>query len=440
MKSRSFTKLICAALLLPVEGSLHGITLEAVLDQTLKNNPTIIQAKLNLEQAAGHRLVLNSITWPSLKVAVPIGIRDGHGPDEGFKAYAFATGSLTQPLFNLAIPPSRRLGDVNVLIARQQLNVAVVEQLHEARLAFYSAIYNRQLKTVRLEQKTQLEQNATTQRDRYREGLADRAAFASATVEAGELPAQVETAQRALDEARLKLAASMGNLGSDVVMPEPEGELQVSPMKIDLSSETKIALEKRADLRLARLMVKAATEQQRIIEAAYFPMAVGNVSAEYVPVTGLHREGTTRRTEDLTSEVQIGAGYTWRVIDNGAVGGALLKQRSVREINELTCQKLEKDVVAELVKIRDGLAAAEAAEKTLSEALASAEKNVATVQQSLASGLVSQLDYRAAQNAFLQVKSGLLTAAYQENAARAEWDRATGRYFQFAENSRSKVN
>ncbi len=45
-------------------------------------------------------------------------------------------GNLAQTLFNMAVPPSLRRGDIEVLIAQQQLNVAVVEQLHAARLRF----------------------------------------------------------------------------------------------------------------------------------------------------------------------------------------------------------------------------------------------------------------------------------------------------------------
>jgi hypothetical protein len=58
-------------------------------------------------------------------------------------------GNLEQTLFNMAVPPSLRRGDIEVLIAQQQLNVAVVEQLHAARLAFYTALYNRSLESIR---------------------------------------------------------------------------------------------------------------------------------------------------------------------------------------------------------------------------------------------------------------------------------------------------
>src|SRR5207237_4667986 len=125
-----------------------SITLDGVLNTTLEKNPAIQQAKANLEQAAGRRLVLRSIVWPNVKLGAPAGVQGGHRAGENStRIFGFARGSLTQPLFNTAIPPSLRRGDVEVLIAEQQLNLAVEEQLHTARLAFYPALYNRALQS-----------------------------------------------------------------------------------------------------------------------------------------------------------------------------------------------------------------------------------------------------------------------------------------------------
>ena len=127
-----------------------SITLDDVLNTTLEKNPAIQQAKANLEQAAGRRLVLRSIVWPNVKLGAPAGVQGGHRAGENStRIFGFARGSLTQPLINAAIPPSLRRGDVELLIAEQQLNLAVEEQLHAARLAFYAALYNRELQSVR---------------------------------------------------------------------------------------------------------------------------------------------------------------------------------------------------------------------------------------------------------------------------------------------------
>src|SRR5205814_4646249 len=109
-----------------------SITLDGVLNSTLEKSPAIQQAKANLEQAAGRRLVLRSIVWPNLRLNVPAGIQGGQRAGENStKVFGFARGSLTQPLFNTAIPPSLRRGDVEVLIDEQQLILAVAEKLHK---------------------------------------------------------------------------------------------------------------------------------------------------------------------------------------------------------------------------------------------------------------------------------------------------------------------
>jgi outer membrane protein TolC len=424
---------------------LHGasaVSLERVLQTTLEKNPAILEAKAGLEQAAGQRLVFRSIVWPHAELGVPAGVQAGHRAGEsGVKGFAVGRGFLTQTLFNMAVPPSLRRGDMEVLIAQQQLNVTVVEQLHAARLAFYAALYNRSLGSIREEQQQKLEENVATQKNRFEAGLTDRSAFTSATVQADELVPQIETAHRAYREAQLKLAEAMGIDPARSSLPEPEGELEFSPPHLDLDSETEAALQRRADLKLARLVVRAANEDQRIIAADYYPAVTGRINGEYVPVTGIHRQGSTSKTQDfIGSEIMEKAAYSWRVIDNGKVGGAVLNARATREANELTCRKLEANVSRELSRIANDLKAIDARERSLSAASVAAEESARTVRENVASGLTSSLEYRVTQNAFLKTRSGLLDAIYQHNLAIAEWDRATGRYFQFSDDTASNVH
>ncbi len=440
MKSTHFAIALIGTSCFSIGSSARAVTLETVLQTTLEKNPAIREARLNVEQAAGQRLVLRSIMWPSVGARVPAGVQGGHRAGEsGTKGFGFAHGTFTQALFNAAAPPSVRRGDVDLLIAQQQLNVTVVEQLHAARLAFYTALYNRKLQSIRQEQQQRLNDNVATQKNGYEAGLVDRGAFTSATVQARELDSQIEGARRAYAEAQLRLAEAMGS-DPATTLPDPDGELQFAPMKVDLDSETETALERRADLKLARLLVRATNEDQRIIEAGYYPEVDARISGTYIPISGIHREGSTRRTEDISSEIREGAEYTWRVIDNGKVGGAALRARATREVNELTCRKLETNVGRELSRIRNDLQAIEVREKSLAAASAAAEESARVVQQNLASGLASPLEYRITQNGFLETRSGLLDAIYQHNVAVAEWDRATGRYLQFSDDTAQNVH
>ena len=411
-----------------------AVTLEQVLQTTLEKNPTIQEAKAGLEKATGRRLELRSIAWPDARIGIPAGVQGGaQAGDSGTKVFGFVRGFLTQPLFNAVIPPSRRRGDVEILIAEQQLNVSVMEQLHAARVAFYVALFNRELESIRREQQQRLEENAASQHDRYEAGLTDRGAFTSATVEARALDSEVESARRAYAGARLTLAEAMARKSP---LPVPEGELRTTPFRVDYDSETGRALEQRADLKLARLLVRAANEDKRVIEAGYYPLLEGRITGDYIPVSGIHRQGSSRRTDDFSSEIRIGATYTWHVVDNGKVGGAAQKQEAVRDINELTCQKLETNIRAELSRIYNDLKAIDSRQESLSSASTAAQRGVDLVSQNLANGLASQLDYRVSQNGLLQTRSGLLEAAYQRSLAMAEWDRATGRYFQFSDNGK----
>src|SRR5213083_1896264 len=204
-----------------------AITLERVLQTTLEKNPAIQEAKSGLEQAAGQRLVFRSVVWPHAELGAPAGVQAGHRAGEsGVKGFFVGRGWLTQTLFNMAVPPSLRRGDIEVLIAQQQLNVAVVEQLHAARLAFYAALYNRSLESIRDEQRQKLQENVATQKNRFEAGLADRSAFTSATVQADELIPQSEAAQRAYWEAQLNLAQAMGIDPAKSSLPAPDGELE----------------------------------------------------------------------------------------------------------------------------------------------------------------------------------------------------------------------
>jgi len=429
-------KFAAAILSLSILPIAHGITLDAVLNKTLENNPEIQRAKANLEAATGRRLVLRSIAWPNLRLNLPAGVQGGYrAGSTDTKLFGFVRGSLAQPLINAAIPPSFRRGDVEVLIAEQQLNLAVEQQLHTARLAYYSAAYNRELLSVREKQRAHLDENVASQSDRYRAGLVDRSAFTTATIEARELDPMVEASRRSYSAAQLQLAEVMGvSLSSNRVAIEPDGGLTFVPVIVDLNNETATALERRTDIKLARLLVRAANEDERIIAAGYYPSASGLIQADYIPVTGIHREGSTSRTQDfIGSEIREGAAYTWQVIDNGKVTGAVIKARKAREINEVELHKLEASVGRQLSQIQNDLKGSEARYQSFAAGTSNAEQTAAGIQQNLGSGLSSQLEYRLAEGSSLKARSGLLEANYLHNVAQAEWDRATGRYFQFAE-------
>jgi len=424
--------------------TLSALTLDAALARTLEKNPAIIEAKLALEQAAGRRLVLRATGLPDIRIQGLAGVQGGQrAGDPDTQPFALSRGFFTQPLFDLAVPASRRRGDVEVLLAQQRLNVAIVGQLHATRVAYYTALFNNSLLTLGEAQRERLAQNVSTQLERYQAGRADRGAMTNAQLLERELNPRIEQVRRSYDGALLSLAVTMGNdLGPATNAVAPEGELQLADPGYDLQAETTAALARRPDLQLARLLVRAAGEDQKIIEAAYYPKIDAVATGVGIPVT-IHSAnvGSARSSDNvISSEVTAGVAYTWWVVDNGRIGGQVARARAIREMNEICLRQLEANVALELKRISNNFHAIEGRRKALSAAIAGAEENVAAVQRTLAEGLSSQLEFRNAEGSFLETKSALLSAAFQQNVARAEWDRATGRYFQFSGDTAGKLH
>ena len=100
---------------------------------------------------------------------------------------------------------------------------------------------------------------------------------------------------------------------------------------------------------------------------------------------------------------------------------------------------MEVDVPRDLSRIQNDLEAIATKQQSLIAASSAAEQNASTVRENLAAGVVSQLEYRLAENSLLDARTGLLGLPYQENVALAEWDRALGRYLQFSDDNSRNV-
>jgi outer membrane protein TolC len=214
-------------------------------------------------------------------------------------------------------------------------------------------------------------------------------------------------------------------------------------MDLHWQEELERARRDRVDLKLARLLVRAAGEDRRIVAAGYYPAIGAFVAGDAIPVTGIYRDsgGSPQATDNtLANEVAAGVSYSWRVIDNGKVGCAVAEQRAAREANELELQKLEASVPRELAQLQNTLQAIGARYRSLVAAVNVAESNVKSVEENRAQGLASILDFRSAENSLLVTRRGLLSAIYEQKVALAEWDRATGRYFQFSGDTGEKVH
>ena len=180
---------------------------------------------------------MRSTGLPNARLQGLVGAQGGERagqPDT--QPFGLARGFFTQPLFDAAVPASRRRGDVELLLAQQRLNVAIVEQLHGTRIAFYTAIFNDSLRELGEAQRQRLAENVNTQAERYQAGRADRGAMASARLLEQELNPRIEEVRRGYQGALLTLATFMGDdVGSTSGVARPDGALTFAAVGYDLA-------------------------------------------------------------------------------------------------------------------------------------------------------------------------------------------------------------
>ena len=257
--------------------------------RTLEKNPEIVQARLALEHAAGRRLVFRSTALPDVKIQGVAGLQGGDRADEpALRPFAFARGFFTQPFFDAAVPASLRRGDIEILLAQQRLNVAVVGQLHATRIAFYTALYNHSLRDLGEAQRQRL----TAKRQH-----ADRALSGGAIESRG---ADQRSASRARSSSRasrkcnaaMKARCSpwrpvMGNDPSQrPASLGPTANCSSPPVNYDLQSETAAALSQRR--RSPARPPPGARRAPKISASSrpqYYPALDATVSGTGIPTT-----------------------------------------------------------------------------------------------------------------------------------------------------------
>ena len=113
--------------------------------------------------------------------------------------------------------------------------MAMIEQLHGARVAYYTGAYNRALKRLSDEQRQHLQGVSDSQNARYQAGLVQRSVFIGAEMQTRELEPRIEAADRAYQGAALQLAEVMGDdLTGRYPLPQLDSDLTYQPLDFDV--------------------------------------------------------------------------------------------------------------------------------------------------------------------------------------------------------------
>jgi outer membrane protein TolC len=435
-------------LLLLLTSPARALTLEQALEETLLHNPEILTAKDRIQQAIGYRTELRSVIMPRFGVDVAAGVAAttggllaNRGPELSLTEtrptnFALAHARLVQSVFDARIPVAWARGDVGVLMAQQEVHVRANAAMHRTRITFYQAQFQRELAALLAESKTSLLANLKNEEERKAAGISSRAEVVRAELVVRAVDPFLLNAKGAYRQAQIALARAMGRpLGPDDTLPVPDGELKFQTADFDLATETAAALERRPDLRFLRETIRSLKLEKRAMQARYLPVVTFAAKEQGIPVGGISgtsaSESVTSKRE-ITTEYEFIEQFTWQVIDNGEITGAVRREQKQYEIGQVLLEKLEQQVPRDLMRIQQEFQSIEARRKAHRAILADAEKSVELVGATIKAGAATQLDYRNAQRALIEVRVGILQTAFQQSIAIAEWDQAAGRYLQFS--------
>ena len=429
--------LVCLAGLLLVTGGVraeidsrpYDLTLADCLAQTFRNNPGIQTLRADVERAAGDKLVISSRLLPQLALQEPSGYRGGsyYNLNHQSGVFSILAAQLSQPLIDVGIPPALRRGRLEVALAGQNLNREATDRLHETRSTFLTALYFRDLLALYGEIQHHLQANVTGAQHRLDAGLSTRAAVAQAQVQTLNLANVLTALSNQLFATTTRLVELTGNnFGAPtnpLVLPRPVGTLTYRPVPVDLPAETTYALAHRADIGFLRTLVATVAADAQLVGAEYFPRLALEASTLFVP--------PILQSTVTNNEIRAGVGLTWRVIDNGQVIGTRQRLAAARQEYTLALHKLEQTVPRELAGIAGALQTAAARHDAFVKAATAAAENLQLIEARLELGQATQLDFLNAQSDLLGVRAGLVDAVFAYETARANLDRATGRYLEF---------
>jgi outer membrane protein TolC len=444
------------------QAQTYDLTMEDCLASVLTRNPEIQQLRVDVERAAGTRLVYRSRALPQLATQLSAGGRGGdlYIPPQikaiftnsvtvlitnnaaviGPALYSLVTAQFSQPLFDAGVPPSLRRGRLEVIVAQQNLNRAATDRLHEGRLIFLLTLYLRDLVAVHDELDKHLQANVQSEQQRLDVGAGNEAALKSAKIQQLNLELALANLRGYYFSTVTRLAEVCGRdpaQGTNgpwrLSLPKPVGALRYEPVKMDRAQEFAYALQHRADLKLLQAVVDATAADRQTVQGAYLPTISLVASGLFFPQSALVSKQTdiVPGQDTRTSQLEAGVAMSWTVIDNGQVTGASRQLAATQQAYEIMLHKLEQNIPRELATIEGALQSADERRVAFLKSAEAAEENLRLVEAQVSLGEATQLDFLKAQGNLLSVRAGLAEALHSHEEARAELDRATGRYLQY---------
>ncbi|MFW5972545.1 MAG: TolC family protein [Bacteroidota bacterium] len=351
--------------------------------------------------------------------------------------------TVSQTIFSgqafAAIRGARHLREINARGLDRQEQVMI----DGVRRAFYQALLAEEQASVSLQSVQRTEATLTEVSRRVDQGVAPKFQRLSAEVELANLETQYmqvsASAETALDQLKMELG-----IPADVVV-QLRGELDAEPVRlvrISAQDAAELAIDRRPDLRQARLAIELRQIDRKMTRAQFYPTLSafanlnynGNVPDSRTIVSSNPDDPFVFSTRDrglFSSDfwdpsVNVGMRLTWNLF-NGFQSSAQMQRREVAiRRAEVEFEQLHQAVYLEVQRALRDLETAEQRIRSQEANVARAELNYEFARTRLREGVATPLEERDASSALDTSRLNYLQAVHDYLIARSAFEAAVG--------------
>lgn len=301
----------------------------------------------------------------------------------------------------------------------------------DVRTQFYQVLVNRELIKVQEESVQLLEKQWREQQARFNVGSVPRFNVLQAEVALANARPNLITARNNYHISQLQLAKTLGYDTSHLPARQepfrPIGELCIPSPSMDLSCALLVARDRNPSLQVQRQNILIELEDIILQKAGYKPTLVAN--GGYI----LENNRLSSNLGDILHGWFFNVQGNWPIFDGGATYGKIKQAKAKLEEAKInytdTVQQIDLQVQQAWSNLLNALETIQGGQKTVEQAT----EAVRLARERLNAGAGTQLDVLNATVQLTQARSTELQARNTYNAALAEFDRVTAAATQFNE-------
>ena len=411
------------------------VTLDDAVATALRQSPTLLKGKQDIEEAYGVALQLRSAARPKIIAGGSARQLDTGGIETanlGPAAVQFqadtqwgANIEVSQPLFTAGkITSSLRSAKLTQEAALTSYQALVADTLVDVRVAYDDALLAAELIRTQEASVELLGRELEDQKRRFEAGTAPRFNVLRAEVELANAKPRLIKARNAHRIAKNRLAMLLGwNIPTNSTEDVPiilGDKLAAEPFAVELPDALMRALSKRPELAALRTQEKIRDEDIKQARADYYPQLAASAGWRWQNKT------FTGSAADYVDGWVVGGQLNWSIWDFGLTQGKVNAAKARRERARLEVDDVGRKIELEVRTAHSTFQEAREVLESQQKVTEQAEEALRLARARTDAGSGTQLDVLSAQTALTEARTTYSQALRDYAVARARLERAMG--------------